>query len=276
VKIRSIRVKSILVVTLLFLLLFVFTLTCLAESTSSKQEDSASQSKTRVLSITGSADVMVIPDEAIFNLAVETTNMKIMDAKAENDISIKKIRAITKELKIEDEDVKTDYISVTPKYTYTSNGENIFNGYIIHRGLIITLKDLTKFDELFTRILDAGANYVQNVQFTTTHLREHKDEARALAIKAAKEKAVALAKELGQTIGKANMIQEMQEDTYYYSPWSSGGYMGANSVSNVNAASNSIANASGVSSQNTDIDGNAFSPGQIKVSARISVTFDLN
>ena len=272
---KKIRSKSILVVTMLFLVMFVFTTTGLADSNVNNKNVSSSQTTTRVLSITGSADVMVMPDEAVFTLAVETTNMNIMKAKSQNDISIKKIRGIAKELKIEVKYVKTDYISVNPQYTYKSNGENIFNGYTIHRGVVITLKDLSRFDELFTRILDAGANYVQNVQFITTKLRKYKDGARALAIKAAKEKAVALAKGLGQTIGKANMIQEMQEDTYsYYSPWNSRSYSGANSVSNANTASNSIVNTPETSSQSTNTDD--FSPGQIKVSARISVTFELN
>jgi len=272
---KSIRSKSILVVSMLLLVMFIFTTTCFAEDIVSNQEASSNQATTRVLSVTGSADVMVIPDEVVFTLAVETTNMDIAKAKSENDVSIKKIKKIAEELKIEAKYVVTDYISVNPKYTYTNNGESTFNGYIIHRGLVITLKDLARFDELFTKILDSGANYIRNVQFRTTQLRKYKDEARALAIKAAKEKAVALAKELGQTIGKANMIQEIQEDAYsYYSPFSSGGYSGANSVSNVNAFSNTIVNAPGASSQGTNSDD--FSPGQIKVSARISVTFDLN
>jgi uncharacterized protein YggE len=273
--IRNKRAKLILVVTMFFLVMFVFTPTGSAESVTKNQNATSNQTTPRVLLVTGSADVMVIPDEAIFTLAVETTNMNIMEAKSKNDISIKKIRTLAQELKIEAKYVKTDYISVNPQYTYKSNGENIFNGYVIHRGVVITLKDLSKFDELFTRILAAGANYVQNVQFMTTQLRKHKDEARALAVKAAKEKAVAMAKGLGQTIGKANLIQEIQEDSYsYYSPWGSRGYGGANSVSNVNAASNSIVNAPETSSQN--INNDDFSPGQIKVSARISVTFDLN
>jgi uncharacterized protein len=271
---KIIKSKSILVITIL-LIVFVFTTTCFAQDIINNQDASSNQAATRVLSVVGSADVMVIPAEAVFTLAVETTNMDITKAKLENDVSIKKIKKITEELKIEAKYVNTDYISVNPKYIYTNNGENIFKGYIIHRGLVITLKDLSKFDELFTKILDSGANYVQNVQFRTTQLRKYKDEARALAIKAAKDKAVALAKELGQTIGKANKIEEIQEDTYsYYSTWSSGGYSGANSVSNVNAFSNSIANVPGTSSQSINSDD--FSPGQIKVSARISVTFDLN
>lgn len=273
--IRNIRPKSILIVIMLSFVMFALTSNCFAEGVINNQEASTNQATSRVLSVTGSADVMVIPDEAVFTLAVETTNMDIMKAKSENDVSIKKIKTVAEELKIESKHLVTDYISVNPKYTYTNNGESIFKGYTVHRGLVITLKDLSKFDDLFTRILDSGANYIQNVQFKTTQLRKYKDEARALAIKAAKEKAVALAKELGQTIGKANLIQEIQEDAYsYYGPWSSSGYSGANWASNVSTFSNSTVNAPGAGSQSINSDD--FSPGQIKVSARIAVTFDLN
>ncbi len=265
------RYGAILTAVMLFLGMLAFTATCFAEGTDS--QGAASNPSGRGLSVTGSAEIMVIPDEAVFTLAVETTHMDMMKAKAENDASIKKIRGIAEELKIEARYIETDYISVNPKYSY-DNGESIFKGYTIHRGLVITLKDLSKFDELFTKILDSGANYVRNVQFKTTKLRDYKDEARALAVKAAKEKAVAMAKELGQTVGKANVVQELQEDIYsYYSPWSSSAYPGANLASNV-TLSNSILNAPGNGLQNAN--NGDFSPGQIKISARIAVTFDLN
>ncbi len=267
-------------VTIFTVLSFV-TSTCFAEGTSSASlalanpADVASAAQTvptRTISVSGSADVMVIPDQAVFSLSVETTNLDITKAKAENDVSIKKIKAITNDLKIDSKNVATDFINVYPKYNYTNNGDSVLKGYTVHRGLVITLKDLSKFEELLTRLLDAGANYIQNVQFKTSELRKYKDEARAMAVKAAKEKASAMAKELGQTVGKASMIQEVQEDIYsYYPPWSSS-YSGANFVGN--SFSNSVSNAQGAGGQNTNYED--FSPGQIKVSARVAVTFELN
>ncbi|MDF2986257.1 MAG: hypothetical protein K0R50_1767 [Eubacterium sp.] len=267
-----VRTKPFLMLTAVILLITLLTTTCFAQS---NQAATTAAETTRTVAVTGTADVMVMPDEAVFSLAVETTNLDINKAKSENDASIKKIKAITNDLKIESKHVVTDYINVNPKYTYKNNGEQEFNGYTIHRGLVITLKDLSKFDELLTKLLGAGANNIQNVQFKTTQLRKHKDEARALAIRAAKEKAAALAKELGQTVGKASMIQEIQDDTYsYYMPWSSYGYSGANLLSNTNVISNSTMPAS--QSSTASVESESFSPGQIKVSARVSVTFDLN
>lgn len=259
--VRKIRSKSILMVTSIFLIMFAFTANCFAETPVQ-----------RTLSVSGTADVMVTPDEAVFTLAVETIHTDIKKAKSDNDASVKKIKALTEELKLDPKNVVTDYINVYPSYTYSNNGENIFKGYVVRRGMVITLKELAKFEDLLTGILDSGANYIQNVQFRTTQLRKYKDEARSMAVKAAKEKAAAMAKELGQTIGKANMIQEIQEDVYS-SPWGYSSYSGTNWSSNA-AMSNTVVNApgaSGLSENNQD-----FSPGQIKVTARVSVTFDLN
>jgi uncharacterized protein YggE len=250
----------------------VFVVMCVLSTASFAEGNSAApevREAARIISVTGTADIMVIPDEAVFSLAVETTNLDISKAKSENDTKIKKIKDIAKDMNIDPKYIVTDYINVNPKYTYTNSGENVFKGYTVHRGLIITLKDLKRFDELLTRLLEAGADYIQNVQFKTTQLRKYKDEARALAIKAAREKAEALAKELGQTVGKASNIQEIQENTYsYYGPWSS---VGAGRATNV--LSNSTSNAQIAGTQNSNYED--FSPGQIKVSAGVSVIFDL-
>lgn len=268
IKIRNKKGKVLLLVAATIMSVYVFAQTSLAKGVSDNPAVTGAAAASRTISTTGSADVMVNPDQVVFTLAVETDNKDIMKAKADNDARISKIMAITKEYSIDSKYVKTDYINVNPKYTYKPNGDNVFTGYEIHRGMVITLKDLTKFDEFLTRLLAAGANYVQNVQFTTTELRKYKDQARSLAIRAAKEKAEALAKEIGQTTGKAISVQEIQEDAYsYYSPWGSGQYA-------VNAASNTLVNAQATNSPS--VSGQDYAPGQIKVSAKISVVFDLN
>ncbi len=258
----------VLMVAIIFVVMSVLTTASFAEGNSAVSEV---REAARIISVTGTADVMVMPDEAVFSLAVETTNLDISKAKSENDSKIKKIKEIAKDMNIDPSYIATDYININPKYTYTNSGENVFKGYTVHRGLTITLKDLKRFDELITRLLEAGADYIQNVQFKTTQMRKYKDEARALAIKAAREKAEALAKELGQTVGRANNIQEIQENTYsYYGPWSSSA--GAGRASNV--LSNATSNSQGIGSLDTNYED--FSPGQIKVSAIVSVIFDLN
>jgi hypothetical protein len=78
----------------------------------------------------------------------------------------------------------------------------------VRKTLIITLNDITKFDDVLSGALLAGANYVHGIEFRTTELRKYRDQARAMAIKAAREKADALAAELGLEVTKALSISE--------------------------------------------------------------------
>jgi len=104
------------------------------------------------------------------------------------------------------------------------------------------------------------------VDFRTTELRKHRDEARALAIKAAQEKAAALAGELGQTIGQPITISENQSSwwSWYGSWW---GYRWGGS-----ATQNVVQNAGGSGATLGD---SALAPGQIAVNASVTVEFEL-
>ena len=120
--------------------------------------------------------------------------------------------------------------------------------------------------ETTIRALEVGANYVHGVQFRTTELRKYRDQARAKAIIAAKEKAVALAKELGQKVGQPRTINEGYGG--WYSPYNSGwwgsygyGGMTQNVVQNVGSGS-------------SETEG-TIALGMITVNAKITVTFEL-
>ena len=122
--------------------------------------------------------------------------------------------------------------------------------------------------ELVENALDAGATHVHNVTFQTTSLREHRDKARLMAVQAAREKAEAVAAALGQKLGPPVSIIEDADrwmGSYGGWGWSRYGSSGANSFLNVES---SIPSAEPIQTS-------TFAPGQIKVVARVSVTFAL-
>jgi uncharacterized protein YggE len=73
---------------------------------------------------------------------------------------------------------------------------------------VLEIRDTSIFEDILSDILEAGANYVRDVIFRTTELKKYREQARSHAITAAREKAVKLAKELGQKVGKPYIIQE--------------------------------------------------------------------
>lgn len=209
-----------------------------------------------LITVTGQAEVKVAPDEVVFNIGIEHTNMDMLAAKRANDESVSKILAFARSHNIEPQNVQTDYISVEPKYDRDEDDESkmkrVFIGYSVSKTVVIRLRDLSRFENLFSDILKAGVMRIRNVEFRSTELRKHKDQARAMAIKAAQEKAVALTKEIGQTIGRAYSIREH-------------GYEGDNSRSN-----NSF-----VVSGNFSDNESTFAPGLISIQAQVTVSFRL-
>ena len=66
--------------------------------------------------------------------------------------------------------------------------------YTASKGIRILLKDVSHFDQLVQAGLKAGANKLDDVSFSTSELRKYRDQARAMAVQAAIEKAHDLAK----------------------------------------------------------------------------------
>lgn len=218
----------------------------------------------RLITVTGDAEVRVAPDEVILTLGVETWYQDLDKAKSENDKRVQKILKIAQKFKIEDKHVQTDHISIEPRYKDQWEHRE-FVGYFVRKNVVFTLRDTAKFEDLLSSALGAGANYVHGVQFRTTELRKYRDEARALAIKAAKEKADALAGELGQKVGKPQTIREDQAGWWsWYNNWW-GSRWGRSSM-----AQNVIQSHSGQPQSDSSV-----ALGQINVNARVTVSFKL-
>ncbi len=212
------------------------------------------QQTPRLITVTGSADVMVVPNEAALLLGVETQHKELQTAKSENDARIEKIFAVAKNYAIKKKNIKTNYITIEPRYEYQRD-QNTFIGFFVKQSIVLTIEDLTKFENILSDVLKAGANYVHGIRFRTTELKKIKAQARSLAIKTAQEKARKLAADLGQKIGRPYSIQEKD------SHWS--GYqrtMAANAVLDMAETTESSDN---------------IALGQIKVNAKVLVSFEL-
>lgn len=221
-------------------------------------------SKLPTIKVTGTAEIQVVPDTATFSFTVSKKNDSIAVAKKENDETIAKVTSVAKRFGIAATDVKTDYIRVKeatkrvkiPNSDDDEDYEEIPDGFRVSRSLVIKLRDMTKFESFLTALLDAGINDVSNVVFSSSELRKHKDQARADAIRAAREKATAIVGEIGQSIGKAVSIEEKDIDGYR-SPYA-------------NISSNSF------SISDDDDDPETSAVGTITVKAQVEVEFLLN
>ena len=220
--------------------------------------------ESRRITVTGASEVRVVPDEVILTVGVETVDMQMNEAKRQNDAIIERVLGLVGEYGVEEKHVQTDFINIEPRYDKYYERKN-FLGYFVRKNVAITLRDLSQFEGLLSALLDAGATHIHGIDFRSTELRQHKDEARALAVRAAGEKAAAMAGELGQEVGQPVLIREERSDWYsWYGSWWGSSWAGA-------MAQNVIQNA-GSGESFTD---GALALGQIAINAQVSVTFEL-
>ncbi len=209
-----------------------------------------------LITVTGQAEVMVVPDEVAFNLRVVTMEKELAAAKAKNDQVVKSLLALAQKYQIPPRQVQTDHISLAQRYSdeEVTKKPPVFLGYTVSKKVAIILQDVSKAEDLLGDIFKSGVTNIEEVEFRSTQLRKYKDQARAMAMKAAQEKATAMTKEIGQTIGKAYSIQE-QGQVY-------GGLQNT---------SNTIGFARGESSNEES----TIALGQISITARVVVSFEL-
>jgi uncharacterized protein len=248
--------KNLLVARILPILILIIFASCLAHA----------QTTTAMIDVQGSADVKVVPDEVFMVFGVETSDPSLTTAKSDNDQRVKKLLSITQDLKIDSRFVQTDFISIEPweHEIYVDDKRTTRKEFRVRKNVSVTLREVGRFEELLSRALEGGVNFVHGVQFRTTELRKHRDHAREMAIQAAKEKAELLASRLGRQVGDAQRISEYGGGWYStYNWWGQyGGYSNAMSQ---------VASQSGQSSS----EGGTLALGQITVTASVSVSFIL-
>ncbi len=214
------------------------------------------------ISVSGEATVKVVPDEVILSIGVNTSDATVKAAKQRNDEAIQAVQAAALANGVEAKNIQSDYLSIDPRYDDSYLRRHLAS-VVAHRSVVIRLRDISRYDQLLGAVVEVGANTIHGVTFQTTELRKYRDEARRLALQAAKEKAIAMAATLDKQIGMPLGIEEEQIHSWssYYWPGAMGGFAGQSQ----NVVSNQGPQAS-------EPEG-TVAPGQISVSARVRVRF---
>jgi uncharacterized protein YggE len=216
------------------------------------------------ISVSGSAEIRVAPDEVNLRLVVETRDPKLDEAVDQNDAKTAAVLKFLKDAGIDAKDVQTDYVEINPEYHDRNLQQLVPEYYQVRRSLGVRVRKVTQFDQVLAGVLRSGVNYVLGIDFRTNELRKHRDAARQQAIRAAKEKAAALAEELGVKVGKAQTISEQTGGGW----WGMAGRYG-NPYANAMSQNVSQAVSGGEGGE-----GN-LSVGMISVTATVNVTFAL-
>jgi uncharacterized protein YggE len=267
-------INGALVSILVFILFFSILPNARAGATPTPQpvtEPKTTCDSTRTVQVGGTAVVNVTPDRALIQLGVQSNGRTAADVQAANAIAIERVTKAVKALGIEARDISTDWYVIEPIYNDYDSLQ--IKGYRINNTVAITLRDVSKVNHVISVAMQAGANQVINVELYTSELRKYRDQARDLAMKAAVEKAQALAGAAGAQTGCVLNISE--NTSSYYNGWWWGGYGGGRTQNlwTQNTVQNAAPAAGGEESALSEA--GPVSLGQISVKAEVSATFSL-
>jgi uncharacterized protein YggE len=208
-----------------------------------------------LITVSGQGEVLVVPDEVVFNLNATTVDKDLLTAQRKTDEVVRNVLALAQRYHVPATHVQTGHISLQERFSdeESTRRPRVFLGYAVSKSIAIILRDVSKAEAMLGELFRTGITQINSVDFRTTQNRKLRDQARAMAIKAAQEKANALAKEIGQSIGKAYTIVEEGLDRRYPANANIGFIMG-----------------SSVSEEQS-----AIALGQISITARVTVSFEL-
>jgi uncharacterized protein len=216
----------------------------------------AQQPAPPLISTTGTAQIRVVPDLADLYFEVETRSADIAAARKEEGERATKILAALRAAEVAEADLKSSQVQISPDYNERGHDAAKLKFYRIWQSISCTIHDLKKVPDITADAVAAGATSVRETSLRTSQLRKYRDEARAKAVQAAKEKAIALANELGAHIGKPYTISEGSGFDW--------------------RASSNNASAQNVRTEVSGEDDNlssTFAPGTISITANVSVSF---
>jgi hypothetical protein len=218
----------------------------------------------RTVNTSGESVVYVRPDEAVVGFGIESFADTLDKAKQQNEEASAKLLKAIKALGIEEKHVQTDTVQIEIHYKEGNHPTLGIEGYFARRSYSVTLKDIKLLEKLVDTALKNGANQLMGFEYRTSELRKYRDQARQMAIKAAKEKAEALSTDLACKVGSPRTINE-----------GGFGYFGTSYRWGGNSFNLQAQNAAQVAPGGEGGDEATMPLGQIGIRANVSVTFDL-
>lgn len=209
----------------------------------------------RSISVSGTVETKAAPDRITWQISLTATDPSLTNAKTRSDGQAKAVVALQEKLGIAKGDLQTGPVSVSREYERDQRGQRgNFKHFVVSRSITIRERDLKRFDDYLTTLL-ASTDMEVFMNYESSRIQEIRAETRLKALKAAKDKAAAMAEALGANLGKVLTINEHSSAEPWRSPLSN-----ANFIQGTPPA---------------DLATETFVPGSISVPVTVYVTFEL-
>ncbi len=178
------------------------------------------------ISISGDGEVTAVPDIATVTFTVRESAKTVPEAQKLAEAKITKGLSSLETLGVDKKDTKTLSYVVSPKYESQQTGycngyvcpptKTVVTGYEVTESIMVKVRKVDQAGEVIGLLGKANITEISGPEFTVDDMDTLKAEAKAIAIKEAKEKAEVEAKALGVSLG--SIISFSEDGGGYYPP----------------------------------------------------------
>jgi len=201
-----------------------------------------------IIEVTGTAKESVVPDIARFSFSISGRGKELAPLKSVIDKKTADTVSLCKSLGVSIKNIISSEVAIHPQYNYQTK---TFIGYQLSRNVKVVLDDLDNYSALINGAIKSGITTINNIALDTKNRDALEHKAIAAALKAARKKAEILARSSNVNLEKVMYVKEM------------GGPVRQEAFRFKQRA------LSDGSSQS------AFEPGEISVSATVSVKYSI-
>jgi hypothetical protein len=172
--------------------------------------NSVQTTKSTTFDVSGDGSATAVPNTATISFGVTKQATTVADAQNQTNTAINSIMDKLNSLGIDTKNIKTTNYNVNPNYNL-GDSQSI-SGYTVTQSVEVKVDPLDKVNKTLDTLTASGANIVGQVSFGFDDATKQKleDQARADAVKVAKEKAQSLANAASIHLGSIINVTENQ------------------------------------------------------------------
>ncbi len=171
--------------------------------------EAAMAEETATITATGRGSAQAAPDVAVLGLGVETRAQSAGAAVRENSAAIAEVIREIEEAGVPSEAIRTEGFRVAPLYGRRDDrGIPEPEGFAVSNSLQVRITDVSGLGALLDRVIEMGANRIDQLQFQVADPAPLEAEARARAVADARAAAQAMAEAAGLALGRIVTISE--------------------------------------------------------------------
>lgn len=157
-------------------------------------------------------EVKRVPDIAVISAGVVTQAVTAQAALSENATRMASVLARLRRAGVAERDIATAQISLQPQYRYQQNEAPVVTGYQASNNVNVRFREIARSGAILDALVAEGANQINGPNLTLDRPESALDEARVLAVAAARARAELYARASGLTIKRIVSMSESADE----------------------------------------------------------------